>query len=77
MDYYSFRMLTRTAGNLASLRMLVVHGGAFAVAAVADIQSDIDAPTSASPDTCAFLLGIRAQLRLYTAFADASFIFAL
>ena len=73
MEYYTFRMLTQTTGNLAALRMLVVHGGAFAVAAVADIRSDIDVPTSASPDACAFLLGIRAQLRLYSAFVNASF----
>jgi hypothetical protein len=61
-------------GNLASLRMLVVHGGAFALAAVSDIHSEADEHNSSFSDACAFLLGTRAQLRLYSA-PNASFRF--
>ncbi len=69
------RMLTCTQGNLAALRMLLVHGGAFALAAVSDIHSEADAHSSTFPDAFAFLLGTRAQLRLYSAPYDASFRF--
>jgi hypothetical protein len=47
--------------------MLVVHGSAFAVAAVASAPSDTETThTSELHDACAILFGTRALLRLYS-----------
>jgi hypothetical protein len=55
-----------TAGKLAALRMLVVHGSAFAVKAVADFSSGADEVDDAAEDAMAVLIGTRALLRLYS-----------
>ena len=57
---------TTFSGNLAALRMLVVHGNVFAVAAVADIRDESSPPASAVTDASMYILGTRARLRLYS-----------
>ncbi len=57
--------LTQTSGKLAALRMLVVHGNAFAVAASASIQSETSTHGPVPSDISAILLGTRSLLRLY------------
>ena len=68
---------TTFSGNLAALRMLVVHGNVFAVAAVADIRDESSGPASAVTDASMYILGTRAQLRLYSPLSYMSLRFYL
>jgi len=55
---------THTSGKLAALRMLLIHGDAFALQAVTGLYDSADAQISAQDGASAILLGTRAILRL-------------
>ena len=58
---------SHSSGKLGALRMLVVHGNAFALAAVAGAPDETETHAPASHHASAMLLGTRALLRLYHA----------
>jgi hypothetical protein len=58
--------LLLTSGKLAALRMLVVHGDAFALAAVPGDLIEAGMHPSVLHDAGVILLGTRALLRLYS-----------
>ncbi len=55
-----------TSGKLAALRMLVVHGDAFALAAVPGAIIEAGTHPSVLHDAGVILVGTRAMLRLYS-----------